>query len=335
MQKTQIALMVAALVATAVTALSGFMLIPLLRRLKFGQTINEVGPTWHKGKQGTPTMGGFMFALGSCVGLLVAYPVLASASVYQPGGGGLLLLGVFTALAFGAVGFIDDYLKVVRRQNLGLRAYQKLLLQCTVAVCFMFCLHLMGRLSPLVRLPFFGVVNFGLLFYPLSLLLIVGMTNAVNLTDGIDGLASSVTLCVACGYLVLQASFGQWHLATWSAALAGSCIGFLFWNFYPAKVFMGDTGSLFFGGAVAALGYCMGRPDVLIILGLVYLCEAFSVMLQVSYFKLTKGKRIFKMSPIHHHFELSGWSEVKICVVFSLVTVVCGLLAYLYARVLG
>lgn len=333
----KIALVAAALAAMAVTALSGFLLVPYLRKLKFGQTINEIGPTWHKDKQGTPTMGGFMFALGSCVGLLVAYPFLAGSVAanltHHPLG--LVLLSVFTSVAFAAIGFLDDYLKVVRKQNLGLVAKQKLALQFLVTVCFLITLHMMNRLSTLVNLPFFGLVDFGLLFYPLSVLLIMGMNNAVNLTDGIDGLCTSVTTCVMCGYLLILVVFGEYYLATWAAALAGACVGFLFWNFYPAKVFMGDTGSLFLGGAVVSIGYCMGRPDILIILGLIYLGEAFSVMLQVSYFKLTHGKRIFKMSPIHHHFEMSGWSEVKIDVSFSLFTILCAAAAYVYACVLG
>lgn len=337
------ALAIAALAALAVTALSGFLLVPILKKLKFGQTINETGPAWHIGKQGIPTMGGFMFIVGSSIGLLVAYPFIAGLAVRAgTAGGGELLLGVFTALAFGAIGFIDDYLKVVRKQNLGLHARAKLVLQCLVAICFLVTLHLMGRLSTMVRLPFLGMVDFGLLFYPLSLLLIVGLNNAVNLTDGVDGLCTSMSLWVMCGFVVILSAFGQTHLAVWAAALAGACAGFLFWNFYPAKVIMGDTGALFLGGAVAALGYCMGRPDILILLSLGFLLEALSVMLQVGFFKLTKrfskdhkGRRIFKMSPIHHHFEMSGWSEVKIDVVFSFVTVLFVVAAWLYAVVLG
>lgn len=332
----QMALVVAALGSLAVTSLSGFLLIPLLRRLKFGQTINEIGPTWHKDKQGTPTMGGFMFALGSCVGILVAYPFLAGMTAnYIPGGLGLMLLSVFTSLAFGCIGFVDDYLKIVRHQNLGLHARGKLILQCLVTLCFLVTLHMMGHLSTQVTLPFFGLVDFSIFFYPLSLILIIGLNNAVNLTDGIDGLCTSVTLCVMLGYMVLLVAGGYFHLATWAAALAGGCVGYLFWNFYPAKVFMGDTGSLFLGGAVVSIGYAMGRPDLMILLSIVYLLEAFSVMLQVSYFKITKGKRIFKMSPIHHHFEMSGWSEVKIVVVFSLVTIAAAVAAYYYAFIFG
>jgi phospho-N-acetylmuramoyl-pentapeptide-transferase len=201
---------------------------------------------------------------------------------------------------------------------------------------------MMGRLSTIIRLPFLGAVDFGFWFYPLAVVVIVGIVNAANLTDGIDGLASMVTLWAACGFLILLTMFGQFHLSIWAAALAGSLVGFLFWNFHPAKVFMGDTGSMFLGGAIAALGFCMGRVDVLILLSLVYIMEALSVMLQVSYYKLTKrkspdgkGKRIFKMTPIHHHFEMSGWSEIKICGVFSALELLCVAVVYLDAVLVG
>ncbi len=192
----------------------------------------------------------------------------------------------------------------------------------------------------MVRLPFAGTVDFGLFFYPISVVLIVGIVNAVNLTDGIDGLATLSTLWVMCGYTLLLTLFGRFQLSLWAAALAGACVGFLFWNFFPAKVFMGDTGSMFLGGSVVAIGYCMGRPDILVILSVLYITEAVSVMLQVGWFKYTKkkygkGRRIFKMSPLHHHFEMSGWSEVKIDVVFSVVTIGCVAVAYLYAFLLG
>ncbi len=335
------AVVVAAAAALLVTALAGIVLVPLLHRLKFGQTINELGPTWHKGKQGTPTMGGILFVLGSSIGVAVAFPLLAGVSAdADPMATGLMLLGMFTALAFGAVGFLDDFLKVVRKQNLGLRAWSKLVLQVLIATSFLVTLQMMGRLSTLVRLPFAGVVDFGLFFYPLSVVLMVGIVNAVNLTDGIDGLATLVTLWVMCGYFLLLTLFGKFQLSIWAAALAGGCVGFLLWNFYPAKVFMGDTGSMFLGGAVVALGYCMGRPDILVIVSLLYIAEALSVMLQVGWFKFTKkkygkGRRIFKMTPIHHHFEMTGWSEVKIDVVFSFVSLACVVVAYIYAYLLG
>ncbi|MDL2219361.1 phospho-N-acetylmuramoyl-pentapeptide-transferase [Ruminococcaceae bacterium OttesenSCG-928-O06] len=332
----QLAMLAAAAIGLFVTALAGKFLIPYLRKIKFGQTINEIGPNWHKEKQGTPTMGGFLFIIGSVAAVGISWPILMAAGLVEPDAeAGLLVLGIFTALAFAAIGFIDDYMKVVRKQNLGLNARGKLVMQALVTLSFLITLHLLGRLSTIVRLPFFGVVDFGIWFYPLSFVLIIGMVNAVNLTDGLDGLASSVTLWVMCGFMLLLGAFGRMQLALWAAALAGSCVGFLFWNFYPAKVFMGDTGSMFLGGAVVALGYCMGRPDILIILGFLYLVEAFSVMIQVCYFKLTHGKRLFKMTPIHHHFELMGWSEVKIDVVFNIFTLLCVLAAYIYAVALA
>lgn len=339
----RLALIVAVLAALGTTAVSGLVLVPFLRKLKFGQTIYEEGPKWHAAKQGTPTMGGFMFIIGSSIGLLVAYPIMmAGMGEIVQSDAALIVLGVITSIAFAAIGFLDDYLKVVKKQNLGLHGKVKFTLQCLVAISFLAALSLMGRLSTMVSLPVFGVVEFGWFFYPLSLVLIVGMNNAVNLTDGIDGLCGSVTLWVMCGYLAILIAFDRAQLSLWAAALCGGCMGFLIWNFYPAKVFMGDTGSLFLGGAVVCMAYCMGRPELAIILGLCYLLEALSVMLQVGFFKLTKrfskerkGKRIFKMSPIHHHFEMSGWGEVRIDVVFSIFTIVCVGLCYLYAVVFG
>ncbi len=337
----QYATLVAAGVALLVTALAGIFAVPFLRKLKFGQTINEEGPVWHKGKGGTPTMGGIMMVVGTLLGLVLAYPLLQGVSTdADPMASSLVILGLFTSLAFGFVGFVDDYLKVVRKKNLGLRAREKLVMQFLIAISFLVSLYFMDRLSTVVRLPFVGAVDFGFFFYPLSILLIVGVVNAVNLTDGIDGLATLVTLWVMCGYGLLLTLFARFQLSLWAAALAGALVGFLFWNFYPAKVFMGDTGSMFLGGSVAALGFCMGRPDILVILSLLYIVEAVSVMIQVSWFKYTKkkygaGRRIFKMTPLHHHFEMTGWSEVKIDIVFSLVTLFCVAIAYLYAFLLG
>lgn len=329
---------VAALGGFAVTGLLGFALIPLLRRLKFGQSINEIGPRWHKDKQGTPTMGGFLFIIGSSVGLLVAYPLLGGViSDLDPNATGVMMLAVFTSLAFGAVGFLDDYLKVVHKQNLGLRWWAKMLLQVLVTSSFLVTLRMMNRLSTRMQLPIIGSVDFGIFFYPISLVLIVFIVNAVNLTDGIDGLAASITFIVMCAFYVILGLDGRYQMSIWAAALAGSCVGFLVWNFFPAKVFMGDTGSLFLGGAISVTAYCMNRPELLFILGFMFIVEAVSVLMQVGWFKFTKwrtgeGKRIFKMSPIHHHFEMSGWSEYKIVAVFSFVTLVCAILAYLYVR---
>ena len=318
------------LVAFALSALLGFPLIPYLRRLKFGQTILDIGPTWHKKKQGTPTMGGIMFVAGITLAVAVGYltaltmdPALASDST-----GRLRLFGgMVMALAFGAVGFLDDDIKVVKKQNLGLTARQKYLMQLIIAVFYLVTLYLAGDRPTVVVIPFLGQLDLGFLYYPLAVIIITGFVNAVNLTDGIDGLASSVTFVYALVMLVISGILRFEQAGLVSCALAGGTLGFLVWNFYPAKVFMGDTGSLFLGGLVVALAFEVGLPLLLAFTGVIYWCEAFSVILQVSYFKATGGKRIFKMSPIHHHFEMSGWSEVKIVTVFSLVTAVGGLLA--------
>lgn len=332
------AFLVAALSALVLTATAGFIVIPWLRKLNFGQTIKEIGPTWHSGKNGTPTMGGLTFYIGILFGVVLGYVVLLYTvptflDRFFSEQAIMLYTAVLTAFAFGFIGWLDDYIKVVKKRNLGLMARYKIVGQIVITTALLATLYLNGRLSTAVQLPFFGTVEFGYWFYPLSYLLIIGMVNAVNLTDGIDGLASSVTFLVMLGFLVITSMLGHTHIALFAAAVAGGCAGFLSWNFYPAKTFMGDTGSMFLGGAVVAAGYCMGRPDVLIILGMLYLCEAFSVMLQVGYFKLTHGKRIFKMSPIHHHFEMCGWSEVKIVCTFSFFTAVCVVLACLYVYI--
>ncbi len=339
----QYAMILAAVAGLAVTALSGLFIVPLLRRLKFGQTIKEIGPTWHKEKQGTPTMGGLMMMLGGVLGVLAAYPLLAAAAAYaNPFGVGSLLLSVCTALAFGAIGFADDWLKVVRKQNLGLRARVKIVFQSLVAIGYLAGLHLLGKLNTVVRLPFLGAVDLSWAFYPIAFLLILLIVNATNLTDGLDGLCTSVTFWAMLAFLVLTALFYEFYLGLWASAMAGVCVGFLFWNFYPAKVFMGDTGSLFLGGVVVTLGFGMGRPDVMVLLSVVYIIEALSVVLQIGFFKLTRrfskdrqGRRIFKMSPIHHHFEMMGWSEIQIDMLFNFVALMCAVLAYLYAHVLG
>ncbi len=332
-----IAILIAAISAAVISGMSGFLLIPFLRKLKFGQTINEIGPAWHKDKQGTPTMGGILFILGSIVGMVLAYPLLLSVQS-DANDWWMLILCILITLGYGVIGFIDDYLKVVRKQNLGLSSKQKLLLQTLVSNAFLITLFMMDRLSTIVKIPFLGSIDFGIFFYPLSVLLVIGLNNAVNLTDGVDGLCTSVSFWAMGGFLLLLSAFSSWYLATWSAALVGGCVGFLFWNFYPAKVFMGDTGSLFLGGAVVTLGFGMGRVDILIILSVIYFVEVGSVMLQQTYFKLTRrfskdhvGRRIFKMSPIHHHFEMCGWSEVKICAVFSVVSIISVIFAYMYA----
>ena len=320
----------AALLAFLITAISGKWMIPFLRKLHFGQTIREEGPKWHQKKQGTPTMGGLMFILGIAGAVLICVPLYHAVS----GGNSLgtaepLLMkvkifgGLAMALAFGAIGFFDDYIKVVKKRNLGLTARQKLFLQFLAAGAYLASLSVSGAGTATV-VPFVGSVDLGVIYWLFALLAIVGVVNAVNFTDGIDGLNASVTFFAGVFFLVIAGLLGMLGLSIAAAALAGGCLGFLVWNFNPAKVFMGDTGSLFLGGMFCMLAFGLDLPVLMLPLGFVYLCEILSVVLQVSYFKATHGKRLFKMSPIHHHFEMCGWSEVKICFVFSAVTVLGG-----------
>lgn len=312
------------LVAFGVTALMGLVFIPYLRKLKFGQTILDIGPRWHKSKQGTPTMGGIIFIIGTVVALAAALAVRAfSGQQTSEIGAGLINTRVFgglaMALGFALIGFIDDYIKVVKKQNLGLTASQKTMLQLLVAAAYLLALSLAG--DRLTYIPFIGEVDLGIFYWPIALIAIYGFVNAVNLTDGIDGLAGSVTMIVGICFMLCAGVLGFYKMNLMAAALVGSCAGFLVWNFHPAKVFMGDTGSLFLGGMVCALAFGINRPILLLPAGIIYIVEAMSVVIQVGYYKKTK-KRLFKMSPIHHHFELSGWSEIKIVGVFSIITAI-------------
>ena len=333
-------LMIAALLSLSITALSGFFVLPWLKKLHYGQTIKEVGPTWRNKKQGTPMMGGLMFILGSIAAIIIAFSTLAIAEPDALGGmqtqqNVVLFLSVLATLGFSSVGFVDDYLKVVHKQNLGLTARYKILMQVVVATAYLVAMQLNGTLSTTLSLPVFGRVDLGILFYPLAFVAIVGFVNAVNLTDGLDGLCSSVTFVAMLGYMTAATLTGYYMMGIFGAAMAGGCAGFLFWNFYPAKVFMGDTGSMFLGGAVVTISFGMGHPELLFLMGIIYLIEAGSVMLQVSYFKITHGKRIFKMSPIHHHFEMCGWSEVKIDGVFSFITLIGVVLGFVHLYLNG
>lgn len=315
-----------ALLSFGITALMGFWLIPLLRKVKYGQTILDIGPVWHKNKQGTPTMGGFLFIAGVLAATTVGYLVYMSAdggeSELSPLLGTRLFAGMVMAMAFAFLGFVDDYIKVVKKRNLGLTAGQKMVMQILISAIYLSILYLAGDTSTVLWIPVIGPLDLGLFYYPVALLiLVVGTVNAVNLTDGIDGLASSVTFVVSLGFMVIAAILSAYEMQLLAIAVAGAMLGFLIWNFHPAKVFMGDTGSMFLGGIVVALGFGLGLPFLIAILGIIYLVETLSVMLQVASFKLT-GKRIFKMSPIHHHFEMCGWSEVKIVGVFSAITAI-------------
>ena len=324
---------IAAVIGFVVAFVLGYPLIPLLKKLKFGQTILEDGPTWHAQKQGTPTMGGVLIVLGTVLGLgitLLFAPLFKNNLLEEaPIKTIRWVSGLGLAILMGFIGFIDDYIKVVKKRNLGLTARQKTFLQLLVSAAILGSLALSGMNTTWI--PSVGEVSivsgFGIIFWPIALMFIYGFTNAVNLTDGVDGLVSSVTVIVACFFLLLAGFSGFLGASVLSAALAGSLIGFLMWNSHPAKVFMGDTGSLFLGGAVVGLSFAVGKPILLLLVGIIYLVEAFSVILQVAYYKKTK-KRLFKMSPLHHHFEMCGWKEEKIVFVFSFVTLIFSLIAY-------
>lgn len=325
----QLTSVIAALVAFAATAGTGYFVIPYLRKLKFGQTILDIGPNWHKEKQGTPTMGGIMIIIGVLLGLVTAYTYSAfSGGLFKEELGDMyrfnnLISGVIMALLMALMGFMDDYIKVVKKRNLGLTARQKTVLQLLIGAAYLVSLYLGGMRSTYI--PFIGDVDItqgiGLIFWPIAVMFIYGFTNAVNLTDGVDGLASAVTLVVACAFMLASAFLSNVSMNVLSAVLAGACIGFICWNAHPAKVFMGDTGSMFLGGLVVAVSFGIGRPVLLIFAGCTYFLEAISDIIQVIYYKKTK-KRFFKMAPLHHHFEMSGWSEEKVVFVFSLITFV-------------
>ena len=329
------AILAVAAIGFAVSAVSGYFLIPYLHKLHFGQTILDIGPSWHKNKQGTPTMGGFMFIFAILIASVVGYFMLSQGKndlwhgtqVEIARYWGTILL----AVSFGIIGFVDDYIKVVKKRNLGLTAIQKLIMQFVAAGLYMLILYTAGDTSTVLIIPFLGQLDLGLVYFPLCVVGIVYITNSVNLTDGLDGLCGSVTCVSALGFMMVSAAMGFGGINLLSTALAAACLGFLVWNFYPAKAFMGDTGSMFLGGMVTGLAFGVGMPLILAFLGIIYICESMSVVLQVISFKTT-GKRIFKMSPIHHHFEMCGLSEVKIDFAFSAVTAVGAVLAVLAVR---
>lgn len=316
----------AVVLAFAITSIFGVWLLPILRKLHFGQTILEIGPRWHKNKQGTPTMGGIMFIIGIAAAVLACVPVFYSWSGPETR---LMQVRVFGGLAmaaaYGAIGFMDDYIGVAKKRNLGLTEKQKLVLQFLVAGAYLLSLYLAGEDTATV-IPFVGRVDLGLLYYPLAAILLVGLTNAVNFTDGVDGLDATVSFFVFMILALCAGALSMTGMTAMAVAAAAACVGFLLWNFHPAKVFMGDTGSLFLGGMAGALAFGLDMPILLLPLGVIYWAEILSVVLQVAYFKRTHGKRLFKMSPIHHHFEMCGWSEVKICLVFGGIALLGGVL---------
>ncbi len=313
---------ISAVIAFAVTAVVGKFLVPFLRRVKAGQSIKTDGPTWHMSKQGTPTMGGIMFIVGIAAAILLALVM---------GGDTTGLLVFAFALVFGLIGFIDDYAKLKKKENTGLTASQKFLLQLAAAIAFTALLRYTGHLSPDLYIPFVHtkIVLPWVVYMIFAAFVMVGCVNAVNITDGVDGLAAGVTTPVALFYIVVCVLWGQAGLGNFAGALLGGLIGFLLYNFHPAKVFMGDTGSLFLGGAVCGMAFALDMPLILILVGIIYIAETLSDIIQVLYFKLTHGKRIFRMAPLHHHFEMGGWSEKKLFFVFTGITLVCCVIALL------
>ena len=303
-------------------------LIPVLKSRKIGQKIYDIGPRWHKGKEGTPIMGGLGFIIATVIGIAVI------SGVYIYYGRAIELLGVWMTLALallnGLIGFFDDYTKLIKKQNQGFLAWQKLLLQLLVSAAYLWAMSACGFIDTALEIPYFDIeLELGIFYYFFAILFISGMVNSVNLTDGIDGLCSSVSAVVGAFFAVVAFIWLIPELAIFPATIIGGTIGFLMYNFYPAKIFMGDTGSLYLGGAVVGMAFLINEPLIIMVAGIIYLVEVASVILQVGYFKITHGKRIFKMAPIHHHFEKCGWSEVKIVGVFTLITAIACVLAYL------
>ncbi|MBQ4600699.1 MAG: phospho-N-acetylmuramoyl-pentapeptide-transferase [Oscillospiraceae bacterium] len=316
-----IRLLLTAVAGCVLCGVIGYFLLPVLRALKAGQSVRDIGPTWHNIKAGTPLMGGLMFIFAAILCLLANIPAMEDYSVFY-----VLAL----SLCFGLVGFLDDFCKVKFKRDLGLTAIQKSMLQMAVSAIYLYILYRQGIMTTDLYVPFFNVTLHihPILYIFFAMFVMVGCVNAVNLTDGVDGLSSSVTIPVMIFFAASAAMLGKWDLALLPAALVGGLIAYLFFNWHPAKVFMGDTGSLFLGGAVCALAFALDMPLVLILVGFVYIVETLSVILQVGYFKLTHGKRLFKMSPIHHHFEMCGWKEEKIVITFALVSAVMCVLAW-------
>lgn len=337
-----IALAFAAILSFLIAFLLGFVLIPWLRKLKFGQTILDIGPAWHKSKQGTPVMGGIMFIVSTVVSVIV---VLVTDHLL---GGNLfgsdyilpdqlkvkLVAGIILALGFALIGFVDDYIKVVKKRNLGLTEIQKTIPQIILIIAYLTVLHINGL--TFMKIPFVGTVDLKWFFWIFGVCVIYGAVNAVNFTDGVDGLCASVTSTAAIAFCIAALMSKFLGISVLAAALAGGVLGYLIWNYYPSKVMMGDTGSMFLGGMVVALAYAIDCPIILVFFGIIYVIEALSDVLQIGYFKITHGKRIFKMAPIHHHFEMCGWKERKIVTVFSLVNIigcVIGLALFWYGTI--
>ncbi|MGI6743886.1 MAG: phospho-N-acetylmuramoyl-pentapeptide-transferase [Eubacteriales bacterium] len=302
-------------------------LIPYLKSKKLGQKILDIGPRWHKSKEGTPTMGGLSFITGSAI----AFVAVAAIALITGNGTILppLLITYLMASAYGLAGWLDDRTKFAHNRNEGLTAAQKYALQFGIAIAYVAAMRIFGFIDTIVPIPFLGrEVDLGWFYYVIAIIALTGINNGVNFSDGLDGLCSSIVAVVAVFFTAASIKAGDGAAAALSGLMLGSALGFLVYNFYPARVFMGDTGSLFLGGLVVGCAFLLDNLLILLLVGLIYIIECLSVLLQVAYFKLTHGKRLFKMAPIHHHFEKCGWSEIKVTAVFSAFTAITCLIAW-------
>ena len=314
-------ILITGVVGCALSWALGHFLLPVLHALKAGASIREIGPTWHNNKTGTPIMGGLMFIFASILCLLLNLTAMTDYSVFF-----VLALG----LCHGFIGFLDDFAKIRHHRNLGLTSLQKAMLQMAVSALFLYAMYKAGAMDTHLYIPFW---NRSFELHPIvyiffAMFVMVGCVNSVNLTDGVDGLSSSVTLPVMVFFTAASVALGEYDLALLPASLIGGLIAYLTYNWHPAKVFMGDTGSLFLGGVVCAMAFALEMPLILILVGFVYICETMSDILQISYFKMTHGKRLFKMAPIHHHFEMCGWKEERIVLSFAGVSAIMCILAW-------
>lgn len=346
---TVLACVIAAVIAFGISFGLGYVVIPFLHKLKFGQTILDIGPKWHKNKQGTPTMGGILFILGTVIAFAVvviidkilggdiigsvqasgnAENLIEQISVQASSNYIKVIGGLAMALGFAFIGFLDDYIKVVKKRNLGLTILQKTVLQVVLMVAYILTLYINDPTGSMF-IPFVGVIETKAFFWVIGFAVIYATTNAVNFTDGIDGLCGSVTLTAAISFIAIAALRNCLGISLLASALLGALIGYLIWNWHPAKVMMGDLGSMFLGGLIVAFSYAVDCPIIILLTGIIYVAEFGSDVIQIGYFKLTHGKRIFKMAPIHHHFEMCGWKEVKIVKIFSAINLLGGIIAVL------
>lgn len=345
-----VACLLAAVIAFGISFGLGYVIIPFLHKLKFGQTILDIGPKWHKNKQGTPTMGGILFILGTVIAFVVVViidklcggDIIGSVDVGETASALLVdhvsaqassnyikvIGGLIMALGFALIGFLDDYIKVVKKRNLGLTIPQKTVLQVALMVGYLLTLYINDPTGSMF-IPFVGMIETKIFFWVIGFVVIYATTNAVNFTDGIDGLCGSVTVTAAISFIAIAALRNCLGISLLASALVGGLIGYLIWNWHPAKVMMGDLGSMFLGGLIVAFAYAVDCPIIILLTGIIYVAEFGSDVIQIGYFKLTHGKRIFKMAPIHHHFEMCGWKEVKIVKIFTVVNLIGGALAVL------